>query len=197
MTTQSISFDVTLSNVPIVNLRWEFRKHYRLAKEGKLIPLHDERRPLQTPYFLWLAMPDSGATLLIVRTILSLEAYMSYAGEYEGAKHGLFSPQFIEGARNPFSLGGKGTADSYYNRLPRLIDSALPMSNSAPSLWTTTKAFYTEIRNPLFHGHELRDLTNSQVGRLFEQIASTYRWIDSWFDPEPFLPGARTSFSFD
>jgi hypothetical protein len=196
MTTTSPTFGIDLSNVPIANLRSEFRVHYRLAHDGKLLPSRNQRRPLQTPYFVWLGMPESGLTLLVVRSILSLEAYMSFAAEFEGAARGHLSSDFRRAARNPFSLG-RGTADSYYNRLPKLIEADLPMSVSAPDLWKTTKSFYTELRNPLMHGHELRDVSNEQVSSLFVQMGNVYRWIDSWFTVETFMPGAKKAFVFD
>lgn len=196
MPTTSKTFGVALSNVPIVNLRWEFRVHYRLAQQGSLLPPGNERALFKTPYLEWLAMPESGLTLLIVRTVLSLEAYMSFAAEYEGAVRGLLSKEFTEAARNPFSLG-RGTANCYYNRLPKLIDPSLPMSIHSPALWAATKSFYEELRNPLMHGYELRDVSDDQLANLFEQIGKVYRWIDSWFDPETFFHGAKKGFAFD
>lgn len=195
MPKSSDTFGVTLTNVPIVNLRSEFRTHLKLARELRLLP--PRRKPVQTPYLVWLGMPASGITLILVRSLLSLEAYMSFAAEFGGAVRGLLTPEFKRACRNPFVLGRRGTADNYYNRLPGLIAADLPMPSSAPKTWLRTKRFYAEIRNPLFHGHELQNLTAENVRTVFDQIADVYRWIDGWFDPEEFMPGAKQAFSFE
>lgn len=156
MPTSSATFGVEFSNVPILNLRSEFRVHYRLARDHQLLPQRGEE-PLRTPYLVWLAVPNAGVTLILARTILSLEAYMSFAAEFGGAVRGHLSPEFKKACRNPFSLGRGGTADNYYNRLPGLIAADLPMPVSSRGTWLTTKPFYSEVRNPMFHGHQLND----------------------------------------
>jgi hypothetical protein len=189
---------VKLSNVPIVNLRSEFGVHYRLAKAHKLLPPNGmPPRPFSTPYLTWKSMPDMGATLLFVRTLLSLETYMSFAAEFGGAMRGCLTADFRKACRNPFTLGRGGTAHCYFNKLPALIDPVLALSKHSPATWARTKALYTEVRNPLFHGHELSELKHDQFARLFEQVADTYRYIDSWYDPEDVLKGARKAFALD
>lgn len=48
-------------------------------------------------------------------------------------------------------------------------------------LWETTKTFYKEIRNPLFHGSQIADSTNVEsVLNAYEYKAEIYAWIDSW-----------------
>jgi hypothetical protein len=197
MPIESPTFGVHLSNVPIINLRGEFKAHYRLARDRKLIPTPGTRIAFQTPYLLWKAMPDSGATLVLVRTLLSVEAYVSFAAEFAGAEYGLLSSDFKRACRNPFELGRRGTANSYYNLLPALIDAKLAMRAAAPVTWVATKAFYKEIRNPLFHGHQLSDVTADRYATLFEQVANIYRWVDAWYDPEKVVKGAGKAFAFD
>jgi hypothetical protein len=194
----SPTFGVELSNVPIVNLRWEFRTHFALARDRKLLPFRGGKRLFRARYFVWLADVESGVSLLVLRTLLGVEAYMSFAAEFGGAERGLLDAKFKSACRNPFSMGCKGTANCYYNHLPRLIDTKLAMADSRPASWITTKALYSEIRNPLMHGEELRNVTEDNLLRLFDSIADIYRWIDDWFDPEPSLgSGARRSLAFE
>jgi hypothetical protein len=197
MATESPTFGVKLSNVPIINLRNEFRVHYKLAREHKLLPPPGKPVAFQTPYLIWRAVPEAGATLLLMRILLSVEAYVSFAAEFGGAERGLLTPEFKQACRNPFGLGRAGTAHSYYNLLPSLIESSLAMRHSAPTTWLATKAFYKEIRNPLFHGHDLSEVTPEQYASLFEHVANVYRWVDGWYDPEKVVKGARKGFSFD
>ncbi len=50
---------------------------------------------------------------------------------------------------------GRAMADGYYNQIPRHVDANAPLKINNQSLWMDVSRFYTEIRNPLFHGHEL------------------------------------------
>ena len=50
------TFDVSLSNVPIFNLRAEFKTHYRLIKKGDFIPGISENDPFDRRTFNGLAL---------------------------------------------------------------------------------------------------------------------------------------------
>ncbi len=127
--------DIVLSNVPIVNLRWEFVAHYQLARAGKLVPARIEGpvMPFDTPYVRWKGMPNGGISLILLRTILSVEAYMCYAAKDEAYDRGLLDNTERAAARNPFILKGKGTADTFYNKLSSLFDAKLTMRRATRS----------------------------------------------------------------
>lgn len=183
------AFDVNLSNVPIINLRNEFREFYRAAHSPHFLKQPDGRvRAVQTRYVVWLGMPMAAASIMICRSIIGLEAYVCFAVQTVGASSGRTNPALVAACASPFSLGG-GAAKSHYDRLPAMLDQGLALSVSNPALWNRTLSFYREIRNPLFHGHEFNDISNERFASLYELLAELYEWIDSWFDIQSIFSG--------
>lgn len=43
--------------------------------------------------------------------------------------------------------------------------------------------FYREIRNPIFHGSQLRDVKAEPLRSVFRMFDDIFKWIDSWTDP--------------
>jgi hypothetical protein len=91
---------------------------------------------------------------------------------------------------NPFTLGGKGTANTYYNRLPAQVDPEFALSRRDQPLWVRTRRLYDEVRNPLFHGFQLERPDVEGATRICTHAAELYDWVDAWFDMEKIIPGA-------
>jgi len=191
------AFGLKLANIPLDNLRREFVT-YRclLAKPEFRAQFHPlSSTPIVTPYMTWYGMPDAFLTLLLQRAILGIEAYVAGAVFFELGVRARLSRDVLDCIHNPFRLGGRGTADNVYNRLPGLLSDEVTLQRTEPELWLTTQDFYTGIRNPLFHGYELSDTSAGAVANAYEQLAKLHKWVDSWHDFDLLLkqPGGDTA----
>ena len=186
MTEPQIPFGFTLSNIPIINLRKEFEAHSRLlGTEQFRTQLYNFSTPVELPQLKWTGLPDDLLTMMLQRAILGVESYLGAAVEYELTKRQRFTDENKEKMNNPFSLGGKGTAENFYDKLPGLVDDSFLLSKSQPQLYQEVKEFYKKIRNPLFHGYQLSQATLSQMTNAFGLIHSIYKWIDHWYSAFP------------
>ena len=187
-------FGVAFENVPLINLRWEFRDYFFRVHDRWFLHEPDFKpKPITTSYFVWVGMPDAGASMLVSRAVVGLESYICAAANFESAYRGSRSAQLQAACRNPFTLG-KHAADNLFNRLPDLVATGLQMKTSSPAQWVNVSAFYKEVRNPLSHGRQFDSISQPKLSELFACIAEIYQWIDTWFDPEKILPGAARSF---
>lgn len=195
MFSQSLTFGVSFNNVPLVNLRWEFKAHHQVVHTPGFTRHPDGRvKPIQTRYLLWVGMPGAGVTLLVQRAISGIEAYIRLAVQDEACTRGVFTEKLRSALDNPFTLGKKA-ADNYYNRLPALVFASLAMKSNLPALWARTELFCAEVRNPVIHGYEFAGSgCEAGVARVFDHIGDMYRWIDGWHDPEQAYPGLGGSF---
>ena len=82
---------------------------------------------------------------------------------------------------NPFSLGGRGTVEAFYEKLPALLNDSYRLSNFDPILFATVKAFYKNIRNPIFHGNQLKRAAPENVLAVLNMIRLIFNWVDSWY----------------
>jgi hypothetical protein len=171
-----------LSNIPKWNLRIEFKKHHDLLKDKAFQDqFKGEILPIESPYMIWLGMPQEFLTLIVQRAILGIESYLPLAIKSAAYDRDMLTDKIFRGCKNPFGLGGRGTADNFYNRLPALLGEEYCLKNSNPELWETTRTFYSKIRNPLFHGSQIADHTNVEgILSAYEYMAEIYAWIDSW-----------------
>ena len=184
---------ISVSNIPTHNLREQFFNHYHMVKSQEFqeaISNWEPGKHIVTPYVAWFYWPDQFMTFLTQLSIVGLESYICAAAFHELGMRGRLKEN-IEYIRNPFSIPGeKGTASKYYNLMPTLIDESIPLSTYDSSLWGEVKAFYKEVRNPLFHGKQLERPTTRDLITIFELLASIYAWIDGWHDPNQIIPGS-------
>jgi len=185
----SEEFGLQLNNIPTINLRNEFlvnfdlltRREFRSQFSGPV-------GPISTPYLQWRGMPNTFLTLLMQRAIIGIEAYTIAAVYYELGVIGRLKEN-IEFIRNPYLLKGRGTAENLYNRLPAMASSEYMLRAWNPQLWLTTRTFYSNIRNPLFHGYEVEASSVNGVLKAYRHIGQLYEWIDAWHNPEKVIPG--------
>lgn len=183
------SFGIAFSNVPLLNLRWEFREFFERAhSKGFLNQSNPAGRPLETRYFIWLGMRDACASMMMTRSIIGLEAYLLYAAQTEGMIRGLSTEKLKKAVANPFTLG-RSAVRNYFNRLPALIAPHLAMIEQDATLWNNTVTFDREVRNPLMHGQQFSNIREERFADLFDLLADIYEWLDSWHSPDNLLPG--------
>jgi hypothetical protein len=77
--------------------------------------------------------------------------------EYQLTARGLFDAEAAALLNDPAKIPGpRGMAEMFYNNMPAKIDEAVQLKLAEPELWSLVKRFYKEVRNPLFHGYQLR-----------------------------------------
>jgi hypothetical protein len=183
-------FGLKLNNIPIMNLRTEFVNNLALLADKKFqAQCQMFGRPIETPYLTWFGMPDTLLTILLQRAILGFESYVTDAAYQLCGEAGRLTPELAAKLRNPFSLGGGGTADNYFNRMPALVDTQYQLKVADAELWETTRRFYTVVRNPLFHGNEVDMFSIYGVLRSHQHIDRLYWWVDGWYHPEKVVKG--------
>ena len=174
-------FGLALANIPIINIQDEFTAHKALlADEDFRKKLLNMSNPVETPYLIWKGLPKDLLTHFLQRAVLGVEACVSAAAAWEATARGLLTDELAQKMEDPFRLGGRGTADALYNRLPALLDPEYALERCDPHMWTTTKRFYREIRNPLFHGYQLYHPDADHVLEAFALLDSVQAWIETW-----------------
>ena len=167
MLIKSEQFNVQLSKIPLVNLRLQFNKHYQLLKSEDFkvqCKNYANGSGIKTPYLSWYRFPEELFTYFVQQAIIGLEAYVPGAVYFELGARDLLNEKTLPAIRNPSSLG-RSTANCYYNLLPALLSEQLQLRQCDQAIWINIKAFYKEIRNPLFHGFQFY---NSNVEKTFE-----------------------------
>ncbi len=147
-----------LTNIPLISHLQECAEIERLIHLDEFCSQSTKKRrdqPITALSFDWYGRSLDLITLLLQRTILGTEAFISGVVLQEIVVRQLVTPKTREFVKNPFVLKGRGTADNFYNKLPAQIDSQLALEISDPALWSDVKEFYREVRNPLFHGYQL------------------------------------------
>lgn len=185
-------FGLELSNIPLINLRNEFNIFYiELCNKDFRSQFSGLVKPIESRYLTWYGMPSDFLTLVLQRGILGVESYLSASVLAEAALRGILRKENASIFKNPFRLGGRSTADNYYNRLPAVVDRKISLKICNPGLWKTTIRFYSEIRNPLFHGNEIDRNNVEGVLCAYQFLADIYDWIDSWHPPENLIKGGN------
>lgn len=175
---------ITLSNIPIHNLRWEFEEYLALFRIPRFrSDVFDCRlRPVKLRNLTWSGLPNELLTFMLRTAILGVESYIPAAVEYELTSRSLLSDGARRALENPFALGG-GTAQAFYDKLPAFVDASVTLSRYDGALFERVRLFYKCVRNPLFHGNEIAFAGENYdvVVAAFEMFTEVYDWIDSWY----------------
>lgn len=196
------TFDIELENIPLYSSREELAVYRRLLSSQEF---HDRfvwgGGAIETPFVTWHGDRSAFLSFVLGRAIGGVEAYVPHAVLFELDRERRLTPALVEQILDPFALGGKGTADNCYNRLPGLLGSHCCLALSDPELWHATRVLYSEVRNPLFHGFSVSAASHHGVLQALRHIVKLYKWIDGWHDPENVFPGIKEvmpeSFKFD
>ncbi len=175
-----------MQQIPILNLRMEVSNYMGLFNNEKFCAqfnrLRKRNEPINTIYESWYGRSELLLSQILRTSILDIESAICSCVYFEAGFRDILNTQIKEATKNPFILGGKGTAINYYDRLPSLIDKSFKLSCNNVELWKETKDFYKNIRNPLFHGKELNENKPKNVKIALEFILRLFDWLDSWFD---------------
>jgi hypothetical protein len=182
-------FNLNVSVLPFLNARSEFNRVWRiLCSPSFRTAIGDWKHgePLHAGHVIWGGPPNMLLTWFVQRAIISLEAYIPPAAFFAGAYYRRLTPALIRAKSDPFSVGCRSAAQTFYIGIPGLIDTSLQMNHSCGWLWKDMKRFYEEVRNPLFHGSELQAQGDNHIATLdavvlaFDFLLETYKWVDWW-----------------
>jgi hypothetical protein len=184
MSSPPTTFGVSLSNLPITNVRREFDEYRELLQDPpfRASLSNMQKRVVELPLFTWRGLPHNFLTYMLQRSILGVEACASTAVAYELEARQKITPKIKGWLDEPNKVPGpRGTPQMFYNNLPALVDPDYKLEIRDPALWERVKPFYREIRNPLFHGYQLHAPTADAVIPLFDLLNDIYGWMDSWW----------------
>lgn len=176
------------SPLPLINQRLEYQHYRRIAQDPKFRAQFNspDQNEFECGKFIWSGV-EEGATVLLQRIALGLEARIPVAVCMELSCRGRLTSELLAKLQDPFTLPkftpkGKGTADCYFNRAPGLIDRSFALRFADPELWHLVATFYRDIRNPIFHGCYITDLSAEKFDYVFSVFDRVYAWCDSWCD---------------
>jgi len=186
---------IELQLVPLINLRIEVSTYGGLFNNEAFLRQFSAKRrpndPISTPYENWYGRSELFLTRIMRSCILNIESAVCTCVYLEAAFRNLLTERIKEGVNNPFTLGARGTTANVYDSLPALVNEGYRLSKSNPDLWERTKAFYREVRNPLFHGKELKDADLGAAKSAIALILELFGWLDFWFDMNNIIENGR------
>ena len=184
-TKHSKTFGLQFENIALYNLREEFVTYYNLLLEdGFKQHLYSLEMPIETPYMDWYGTNYDLLSIMMQRAFSGIEAYIPGALYLEAGSRQMVSAEKLGRIHQPHNLSGRDNVDKYYHSLPQLVCEDWSLKVRDNKLWSSTKALYKEVRNPLFHGYQVDGKNYDGVIKVFGVIASLYEWIDTWHDYE-------------
>jgi hypothetical protein len=193
MATLQTSFSgLKLSNVSLINSRWDFNNLLGLFRnevfKKQFRGFQGKDIPVKTHYFTWHGRPNVLLTHFLREAIVGLESAVSGAVFTEAWYRGGDNKDIIACSKNPFdNKKYRGTASCVYLGLPELIDPQYSLKNKNPKLWDEVKKFYQEVRNPLFHAYEIESDDPEPVWKALEFIWEIYQWLNEWHPVEKLM----------
>lgn len=166
---------LSVSWLPLINQRLEYDYYRKLIRDEKFRAQFagDDHRDLECGKFVWAGIQE-GATVLVQRILLGIEARIPNAVALELSCRSALTPTILGKLNDPYKLGGGGTAQCYYNRAPALIEERYALAKANPRLWDLVRLFYKNFRNPIFHGSYLSDLTPEKLDYIFSVFDDVY-----------------------
>jgi hypothetical protein len=167
-------FGAELANIPLFNLRKEHREAVAAMATTSSRSRLEAGRGL-----MFLQFPVHEAlNFLVQRSILGVESYLPAAVMAASEQAGILTPALARAIEYP--KRNRGSAGLYYNHLPGLVSQTVRLRVADKELWKQVSRFYSEIRNPIFHGNQLMDEDGSCTLQILEMFSRVYRWVDSW-----------------
>lgn len=182
LTPEQLIFGLTVDNIPTVNLRGQYGHDRQTVLDEGLTDeaLHAWRFGEGNLTFTY-ADPESYFTTLLRTTIVGIECTIESSALDELLFSNRLTEELRHQVRNPLSLA-RSVPEAYYNRVPQLVNANAPLKSYNGMLWHTVRRFYTEVRNPLFHGFQLRDVKADSLRSVFRMFDDIFNWIDAWAD---------------
>lgn len=180
---EPLLFGLTISNIPTMNLRSQYMHDRRLILDGDLNndglnAWRFEQCRITVAY----ADPESYFSTLLRTRIVGIECTIECSAWEELLFSNRLTEQLTHSLRNPTSIA-RPLPEAYYNRIPQLVNVNAQLKSYNGKLWNTVQQFYREIRNPLFHGHQLSEAKVKPLQDTFKMFDGIFKWIDSWTDP--------------
>ena len=173
-------FGVQIANIPIINVQRELAFYRALLRDEEfLAKLGKVGEPIDIGHLEWRDLPKNLLTYMVQRGILAVEATVDAAVDYQAAFEKRHDAAFAA-KRAVVWNGGGSAANTYYNKLPGFLNPRYMLCNSDRDLWATTKRFYSEIRNPLFHGYQLSQPRPTSVLEILDYLGTMMQWIETW-----------------
>lgn len=180
-----------LKRLPPHNVRLEYRRYKKLLSDAAFRRsfIGDRGNEIHFGNFIW-ANIDEGTTVLLQRVILGFEATIPFHVTLELGCSGRLTKAVNEQLKDPMKikcLGSKkrpGTADYYYDILPAFVASKHALSNSDPELWELVRTFYRDVRNNIFHGYIITNLSLNDLDFCFSVFDRIWVWLDTWCNIE-------------
>lgn len=175
--------NIAVTKLPLLNQRQEYAHYKERLRDAEFRRMVDEGtlEEFACGKFVWAGVME-GVSVLLQRVVLGVEAWIPSAVLLELACQGGLTREIVEKVNDPFSLKAGGTAATYFNGLPAQIDERHALNANDPELWELMRAFYRDIRNPLFHGSVISRIMSTDLDYIFCQFDRVYAWCDSWCD---------------
>src|ERR1700687_1185666 len=184
-------FGLTLSGMPLVNIRLDFNALLALFRDEtfrrQFSGYKGKQLPVKTHYFTWHGRPNTLLTYLLRDAIVSLESAVSGAVFVEALDRGILTNELLEATKNPFSLRNRGTATCVYVGLPKLIDPSISLHRQNADLWERIRRFYKEVRNPIFHAYDVASDDPEPVWKCLELLWEVFQWLNLWHPVEKLM----------
>jgi hypothetical protein len=184
---------IALSNIPYINLRFEFNELLALFRQERFRKQFRGYRgkaiPIKSPRFTWHGRREALLTYLLRDAIVAIECAVGGAVYVEAIARGVMTQELLNSIRNPFKLRGSSSADCVFNRLPAELSADLSLKTMDRPLWVETQQFYREIRNPIFHSQEISEADADPVWKALEFVWRLFGWLNSWHAVEKLASG--------
>ncbi|MCI0563270.1 MAG: hypothetical protein MN733_32740 [Nitrososphaera sp.] len=174
----SEAFQLKFENIPLVNLRLDFRNFKDYVDEV----LREEKASQISSSIHWHNNKfeiEEEFNKIMRLSIMGIECYVKWAVRDKLHQTNKFTEKAKDKINNPYSMSRK-VYEVYYHCLPSLIDNSLSLKSNG-RLWENTVHLYNEVRNPFFHGYQAEDISPVGISTFFEHMQSMYEWIDSWY----------------
>ena len=176
-------FGLCIQNIPTMNLRNQYLGDREIVFTDRLAEtLHAWKFKQTTGVTVTYGRPDEYFTIVLRSTIVGIEWTLQAMAIQELAFSSRWTHALQDAIRNPSALS-RSMPDAYFNKIPEQLDPKVALRVCNKALWKTVHRFYREIRNPLSHGYELRDVTAESLRAVFGMFDEIYAWINSWSDP--------------
>lgn len=173
--TRVVEYEAELENIPIINLRADFRTRQRNYSQVYQASLVGEFQVHPRDQFDW----DNQCNYDLRESVLGLECYTKVA--VWSCLHRL--GKWAEHGKAFKTPPGRGSMyEKSYCFRPALLTPVVSLDKWSPWLWGSTQTFYKGIRNPLFHGHRLARVQPVTMVLALQTIQNLYQWIDNWYD---------------
>ena len=177
---------ISLTNIPLVNLRIEFRHIYQFWMNVEKDSVTSSNRivSLNTGLMNITAGSFGLITASLQRCLLGLEVYVQHAAKHsyiERHPGGKYDWKSFPKAHQ--IKGEKRLAAQLFKDIPKLVCEDFSLVSMDNQLYRWLLDFYANVRNPIFHGREIQGIEADALHKIGRNLAGTYKWIDSWYDP--------------